>query len=158
MKNAAKSRAPAPAKGQKRKRATADVAHSMPVGVAVSQDVVPAPAVAVQQDASVLVAAAPTLPTVSIASSCTVKDAMSLKQSLDAFASTEGQIIIDASAVERVDTSIVQLLCAFTRVRLAGDREVLWHAPSAAFLEAARLLGVHELLSLPRTNPTEAGV
>jgi anti-anti-sigma regulatory factor len=87
--------------------------------------------------------------TVTLASNCTVKDAGALKQSLLAVKDAQQPVVIDAGAVERVDTATLQLLCAFVRERMGHDREVTWRAPSGALREASRLLGVNELLCLP---------
>ncbi|HEY5806325.1 MAG TPA: STAS domain-containing protein [Povalibacter sp.] len=143
MKNAA---AKNPAKSPKRKRAAASAELSAPamtakVAEAAAPVLAPVPVLS-GQDA---------IPTVCLASSCTVKDASSIKQSLSAFTAHSGQVVIDASGVERVDTAIIQLLYAFVRDRLASDREVQWRTPSVAFLDAARLLGVRDLLNVPRT-------
>ena len=86
---------------------------------------------------------------VALASNCTVKDATALKQSLVALKDLPQPVVIDASAVERVDTATLQLLCAFVRDRMGRDREVSWHSPSSALREASGLLGVTELLCLP---------
>lgn len=136
-------------KGQKRKRAAEGVQPDVDTVVL---DAVPA-AVEAQPAVETPAAAPPVAgPAYSLASSCTVKDAAALKQSLSSLIDTQAQVVIDASAVERVDTAIVQLLVAFVRDRLAADREVSWHAPSKALLEASRLLGVQDLLSLPRAE------
>ncbi|MFL6550632.1 MAG: lipid asymmetry maintenance protein MlaB [Povalibacter sp.] len=123
-----------------RTAAQAQEACAQPESVAMSAPIQePAPAVATHASAN----------TVSLASNCTVKDALALKHSLIALKDMQAGVVIDASAVERVDTATMQLLCAFVRERVGADREVTWHSPSAAVLEASKLLGVTELLCLP---------
>ena len=60
---------------------------------------------------------------------------------------------LDVGKVERVDTSTIQLLCAFVRDRTARDRKVEWVGDLSVIGEAARLLGVDALLSLPGVAP-----
>jgi ABC-type transporter Mla MlaB component len=81
-----------------------------------------------------------------LAANCSVKDAASLKNSLSAVANESGTVTVDASAVERVDTATMQLLCAFTRDRNARNQSVAWRGQSQALNEAVRLLGVSALI------------
>lgn len=148
MKNAA---ARNPAKSLKRKRTVAAADLSVPAAAVAPEAPAAAEAVAVPAVSGGQPAAA-----VCLASNCTVKDAAAIRQSLSAFADRPGQVVIDASAVERVDTAIIQLLYAFVRDRLNSDREVHWRTPSVAFLEAARLLGVLDLLNVPRSAEAAA--
>jgi ABC-type transporter Mla MlaB component len=62
-------------------------------------------------------------------------------------------VALDVGKVERVDTSTMQLLCAFVRDRSAQQRKVEWVGDANVIREAARLLGVEELLSLPGATP-----
>ena len=85
---------------------------------------------------------------VALASNCTVKDAVALKKTLVAVKDVPQAVVINASAVERVDTATLQLLCAFVRERVGHDREVTWREPSAPLIQASKLLGLTELLCL----------
>ena len=67
---------------------------------------------------------------------------------LDAYASLQEL----RHAPERIDTATLQVLYAFVRDRLAGDREVTWQGVPAALTDAARLLGVRDLLCLPAAS------
>jgi len=102
--------------------------------------------VAMQAPASV----APDAPQheVALASNCTVKDALALKKTLVAVKDVAQAVVINASAVERVDTATLQLLCSFVRERVGKDREVTWREPSASIIQASKLLGLTELLCL----------
>jgi ABC-type transporter Mla MlaB component len=93
-------------------------------------------------------------PRVVLASTCAVKDAAALKQSLCQHLQTEAEVSIDVSSVERIDTSTMQLLCAFVRDRAARQAKVEWVGDSRALREAARLLGVEAMLALPSTEAT----
>jgi len=94
-------------------------------------------------------ATAPSQPTIVLASNCNVKDAGELKQSLCHYLDDGAPVALDVGKVERVDTSTMQLLCAFVRDRTARDRKVEWLGDSLVIRDAARLLGVEDLLCLP---------
>ena len=91
---------------------------------------------------------APSQPTIVLATNCNVKDAAELKSSLCQHLET-AIVSLDVGNVERVDTSTMQLLCAFVRDRVAHQRNVQWLGDSAVIRESARLLGVEALLCLP---------
>ena len=91
---------------------------------------------------------APAQPTILLASNCNVKDAAELKQSLCFHLEHETPVALDVGKVERIDTSTMQLLCAFVRDRAAQQRKVDWRGDTRVFREAARLLGVEGLLAL----------
>jgi ABC-type transporter Mla MlaB component len=55
-------------------------------------------------------------------------------------------VTLDVSAVERVDTATMQLLCAFVRDRGGRKQNVTWRGESQALQDAVRLLGVGALL------------
>jgi ABC-type transporter Mla MlaB component len=83
-----------------------------------------------------------------LAANCSVKDAASLKTSLCAVANESAAVTLDASAVERVDTATMQLLCAFARDRNARKQSIVWRGQSQALHDAIRLLGVGPLLGV----------
>ena len=93
--------------------------------------------------------AAPSHPTLVLAANCNVKDAAELKQSLCLHLDDAAPIALDVGKVERIDTSTMQLLCAFARDRAANQRKVEWLGESPVVRDAARLLGVEALLGLP---------
>ena len=103
------------------------------------RDLAPAVLPAAEQPASSVV----------LASSCAVKDAAALKKSLCRHLQAEAEVSIDVRSVERIDTSTMQLLCAFVRARAARQAKVTWLGDSRALREAARLLGVQAMLALP---------
>src|SRR5690606_19082651 len=87
-------------------------------------------------------------PIVVLAANCSVKDAAALKTSLCAIARESTEVTLDVSAVERVDTATMQLLCAFVRDRSGRNQSVAWRGESQALQDAVRLLGVGELIGL----------
>lgn len=96
----------------------------------------------------------PAAATITLAANCSVKDAAALKTSLCAAVESPDSVVLDAAAVERVDTATMQLLCAFVRERAAHSRAVVWRGTPSALTEAARLLGAQSLLGLPQTEST----
>ena len=93
---------------------------------------------------------------VKLDTNCGIKDAAALKDSLRAVVDIADDVVIDAGGVERLDTAIVQLLCAFVRQRALLTRKVVWRGSSPAVTEAARLLGVATVLDLPADVPAVA--
>lgn len=91
----------------------------------------------------------PADPIVALPSSSTVKDASALKAELMKVLNLSVDVALDVRSVERVDTATMQLLCAFVRDRAARNAGVQWLGTPSAILDAARLLGVQAMLSLP---------
>lgn len=123
-------------KTTKRKRATAPAA----------------PVTAPPAQASAPVAAdVPVTPesVVTLFSNSTVKDAAALKGTLEQVLEAPGAVTIDAKSVERIDTAIIQVLCAFVRDRAERSLAIEWRGTPQPLLDAARLLGVGALLALP---------
>jgi ABC-type transporter Mla MlaB component len=61
-------------------------------------------------------------------------------------------VALEVGKVERVDTSTMQLLCAFVRDRAAQQRRVEWTGDTRVIRDAARLLGVESMLALPASD------
>jgi anti-anti-sigma regulatory factor len=94
-------------------------------------------------------------PVISLFSNSTVKDAAALKDTLLQVIDSPRAVTIDAKSVERIDTAVIQVLCAFIRDRAARNLAVSWRGTPQPLLDAARLLGVGTLLALP-SQATEA--
>lgn len=138
-------------KGQKRKRATADDAVPVEVAAPVVASAPVAPVVeaaveAIAVEAPVVAAAGNS---VALAASCSIKEVVTLHRALTAVVGADEPVCIDASAVERIDTATLQLLYAFVRDRITADREVVWQNVTGALSEAARQVGMRDLLCLP---------
>ena len=82
---------------------------------------------------------------------CTLREVDDLHFSLLAADAGADPFLIDAAAVERVDTAGLQLLTAFVRQRATDGRSVQWCAVSGEFARGARRLGLEQLLGLPAT-------
>jgi ABC-type transporter Mla MlaB component len=67
-------------------------------------------------------------------------------------------VTLDVSAVERVDTATMQLLCAFVRDRIGRKQNITWRGESQALRDAVRLLGVGALLGFESAGFESKGV
>ena len=135
-------------KTTKRKRAATAVAEPLEPSIEASAASAPvdvAPAGKVLSDSS----DGSAVPVVSLFSNSTVKDAAALKDTLLQVLDEPGSVAIDAKSVERIDTAVVQVLCAFVRDRAARNLTVTWRGTPQPLLDASRLLGVGALLALP---------
>jgi ABC-type transporter Mla MlaB component len=159
-------------KTTKRKRSTA-AAKTQPGVVAsdlaaAAAEVTPVVEVAIEPIAVVeAVAAAPAPvaasvsettgePVIVLAANCSVKDAAALKVSLSAVVQESTAVTLDTSAVERIDTATMQLLCAFVRDRSGRNQRVTWLGESQVLQDAARLLGVRALLGFDEAKGVAA--
>ena len=100
--------------------------------------------------------AVPAQPTLVLAANCNVRDGAELKQSLCLHLDDAAPIALDVGKVERIDTSTMQLLCAFARDRAAHQLKIEWLGDARVIRDAARLLGVEALLSLPTVSGASA--
>ncbi len=57
-------------------------------------------------------------------------------------------VVIDGSAVTRIDTSVLQLLYSFCSTMKAAGVSVSWKSPSEELCDAAERLGLRTLLEL----------
>ena len=95
-------------------------------------------------------------PVIVLAANCSVKDAAALKVSLSAVVQESTAVTLDTSAVERIDTATMQLLCAFVRDRSGRNQRVTWLGESQVLQDAARLLGVRALLGFEEAKGVAA--
>lgn len=72
-----------------------------------------------------------------------------LGQELDRARATPGVLTLDASHVERIDASTLQLLAAFCRAARDAGLSVRWSGASPVLCSAAALLDLHEMLERP---------
>jgi|SRR6185437_4306602 len=84
-----------------------------------------------------------------VAAECTVADAGSLKTGLAKLLDHSGIVTLDIGAVQRIDTAGLQVIATFLRERESHGREVQWRGSAPALLNAAKLLGLGDLLKLP---------
>lgn len=77
-----------------------------------------------------------------------INDAKSLKQKINQLVESNDDISIDASAVEMIDTAILQLLLAATIKIRSSNHKINWINPSDKFISNASLLGLTESLGI----------
>jgi anti-anti-sigma regulatory factor len=87
-------------------------------------------------------AAAPSADGLRLADQCGIRDSAALRQELLSLLDVPAPVAIDAGAVQRADTTTLQLLYAFERDRATRGLKVIWGARSAAFSQAAAQLGL----------------
>lgn len=77
-----------------------------------------------------------------------INDAKSLMQKINQLVESNDDISIDASAVEMIDTAILQLLLAATIKIRSSNHKINWINPSDKFISNASLLGLTESLGI----------
>jgi ABC-type transporter Mla MlaB component len=116
---------------------------------AVAEPVVATPTTTAEATSASVAAPVTSESVIALFSNSTVKDAAALKGTLEQVLEAPGSVTIDAKSVERIDTAIIQLLCAFVRDRAERNLAIEWRGTPQPLLDAARLLGVGALLALP---------
>jgi anti-anti-sigma regulatory factor len=84
----------------------------------------------------------------SLGASCTLREAAALRTQLQGTVSKSDHVILEAGAVEHIDTVGLQLLVAFARREQAAGRRLEWQSPSHELLVASARLGLTEALAL----------
>jgi anti-anti-sigma regulatory factor len=77
-----------------------------------------------------------------------INNAKSMLDTIDNLVNSNDDVYIDASAVEMIDTAILQLLLAATIKIRSANHKVIWTEPSDIFLSNATLLGLSEAMGL----------
>jgi len=78
----------------------------------------------------------------------TINDAQTMYTHLNSLLELKQDITIDASAVEMLDTAILQLLLAFVNKIKAQNRQVVWTKPSEEMVNRATTLNLQVGLGL----------
>jgi anti-anti-sigma regulatory factor len=84
--------------------------------------------------------------TIALPVECTLADAETLKLRLAALLRSVKPVTVDVALVRRIDTASLQLLAAFAHERRASHLDFATTGGSSVFAQAARLLGLAELL------------
>jgi len=71
-----------------------------------------------------------------------------LKTELESALSAGDSVLLNASAVESVDTAGLQLLVAFVQHAALKNSAFEWQSPSDAFIETAEIMGLSAVLQL----------
>lgn len=77
-----------------------------------------------------------------------IDSVIALKEALGRHLVNTSTLTIDASRVEKTDTSALQLLTAFSLAAARNDTKIRWLNPSEPLLRAAALLGLDEILHI----------
>ncbi len=83
-----------------------------------------------------------------LSGSCTLKEASAVKEQLKDGLEATGNFELDARGVDRIDTSVLQLLAAFVRDMREAGRAVAWAGANEEFNRSARLLGLEATLGV----------
>jgi phospholipid transport system transporter-binding protein len=83
-----------------------------------------------------------------LAAECTVAQADSLKAGLIRLLGDPRAVILDVSALQRIDTAGLQLLAAFVRDRRTAGHRIEWRGRAPALESAAGFLGLRSMLEL----------
>jgi len=83
---------------------------------------------------------------VALPAECVIASAADLRTTLLKCLSESGNVQIDASAVQRIDTASLQVLAAFARDRRAGGLAVEWVGVPGCLTEAATVLDLTTVL------------
>lgn len=106
----------------------------------------PAAAPTVQESVRTVTSGGSTALAYALGSSCTMREAAQLKAELLKLLDSADPVVLDVAAVERIDTSALQLLCAFVRDRRARRLNTSWTGCQPAFSEAVDILGLNQAM------------
>jgi anti-anti-sigma regulatory factor len=79
---------------------------------------------------------------------CTLKEASAVKELLKDGLEATGNVELDARRIDRIDTSVLQLLASFVRDMREAGRTVVWAGANEEFNRSARLLGLETTLGV----------
>ena len=84
--------------------------------------------------------------------SCTLRDSIDMQFQLLAVDFGDSDVLVDGSAVERIDTAGLQMLVSFAKHQASRGKPVRWTAASAELTRGSQLLGLDDLLGLAQTD------
>ncbi len=90
--------------------------------------------------------------TVDLGDDLGIEGSTELKSRLAPLLAQAAPVVLDASRVSRVHTASMQVLCALARDRRAAGLETRFQDCTATFSDAARLLGISQVLGLAAPN------
>jgi len=89
--------------------------------------------------------------------SCTLRDALDMQFQLLSTDFGDSDVLLDGSAVERIDTAGLQMLVAFAKHHAVSGRRMQWTAASQELQRGSRMLGLDEALGLSPSPPEVSG-
>ncbi len=87
-------------------------------------------------------------PRCALQSHCTLDQVAALHAELLELLPVSEPVVIDASAVELIDSAGLQVLAAFVTSRSAAGRDVVWQQPEGVLADAASAVGLEGLMNL----------
>ena len=84
--------------------------------------------------------------------SCTLRDSIDMQFQLLAVDFGDSDVVVDGSAVERIDTAGLQLLLSFVKHQAGRGKPVQWTGASPELVRGSQLLGIAGLLGLPEST------
>jgi len=143
--------APRPARGVKRSRKPAAAAPVTPEVPAQAESAQVAPVVCelVVADMLPVITSAPA--GLKLEPSCTLRDSIDMQFQLLAVDFGDSDVLVDGSAVERIDTAGLQMLLSFTKYQADRGKPVRWTAVSPELLRSSQLLGMAGMLGIADT-------
>jgi len=86
--------------------------------------------------------------TLDLGTKCTIIRAEELHTQMESLIQTGHDVELDASKVEQIDTSALQLLLSFHQALTQDGRALKWKSPSDQVVQTAKLLGLDDHLSI----------
>ena len=105
----------------------------------------------------IAVSAAPRRAGLKLEPSCTLRDALDMQFQLLATDFGDSDVLLDGSAVDRIDTAGLQMLVAFAKYHATSGKRLQWIAASPELQRGSRLLGLDEALGLIPSPPEVSG-
>lgn len=84
--------------------------------------------------------------------SCTLRDSIDMQFQLLAVDFGDSDVLVDGSAVERIDTAGLQMLVSFAKHQASRGKPVRWTAASSELTRGSQALGLSDLLGLPQSD------
>ena len=130
------------------KKQTATITKTLPARKksAVKKKRAPAKKTANRPRAKTAASKKPSTPTLTLDSVAVINNAKALYEELGKVIDTD--VNIDASAVEMIDTAILQLLYVFVTKVTSNNHKINWINPSDEFISRARLIGLSRNLGI----------
>lgn len=130
------------------KKQTATITKTLPARKksAVKKKRAPAKKTANSARAKTAASKKPSTPTLTLDSVAVINNAKALYEELRKVIDTD--VNIDASAVEMIDTAILQLLYVFVTKVTSNNHKINWINPSDEFISRARLIGLSRNLGI----------
>jgi anti-anti-sigma regulatory factor len=84
-----------------------------------------------------------------------ISGVMELREKLAAAVTSHDEVVIDGSAVEKIDGTGLQLLVALMKQAVSSNTAISWSSASDLLLDSAAQLGLIEILGLDKLSGAE---